>query len=81
MVLVCEWRDSFHTGFVLRCLMKLDSVDPAIDDAVRRGAEAYLRFFDADGRAKLWADKRASPRMPIPPAPDFRLSRCSAAGA
>lgn len=51
-----QWRDSFHTGFVLRCLMKLDWVDPAIDDAVRRGAESYLRFFDAGGRAKLWAD-------------------------
>ena len=35
----------------------MDSVDPAIDDAVRRGAESYLQFFDAGGRAKLWADK------------------------
>jgi hypothetical protein len=52
-----EWRDSFHTGFVLRCLMEMDSIDPAIDDAVRRGAGAYLQFFDVGGRAKLWADK------------------------
>jgi hypothetical protein len=52
-----KWRDSFHTGFVLRCLMELESVDPAATDAVRRGAEAYLRFFDSDGRASLWADR------------------------
>jgi hypothetical protein len=53
-----EWRDSFHTGFVLRCLMEMDSVDPAVADAVRRGAEAYSHFFDGDGRAKLWADRQ-----------------------
>jgi hypothetical protein len=52
-----EWRDSFHTGFVLRCLMELESLDGAVTDAVRRGAEAYLRFFDRDGRATLWADR------------------------
>jgi hypothetical protein len=52
-----EWRDSFHTGFVLRCLMELESLDPGVTDAVQRGAEAYLRFFDRDGRAKLWADR------------------------
>jgi hypothetical protein len=52
-----QWRDSFHTGFVLRCLMQMDAVDPAVDDAVRRGAAAYLRFFDGQGRAKLWADR------------------------
>ena len=52
-----EWRDSFHTGFVLRCLMEMESVDTAIDTAVRRGAASYLQFFDASGRAKLWADR------------------------
>jgi hypothetical protein len=52
-----KWRDSFHTGFVLRCLMELESVDPAVNDAVRRGAGAYLRFFDGDGRSRLWADR------------------------
>ncbi len=52
-----EWRDSFHTGFVLRCLMEMESVDPAIDVAVRRGAASYLQFFDTIGRAKLWADR------------------------
>ena len=52
-----EWRDSFHTGFVLRCLMEMESVDPAIDDAVRRAAASYLWFFDADRASKLWADR------------------------
>jgi hypothetical protein len=52
-----EWRDSFHTGFVLRCLMEMDTIDPAIGDAVRRGAESYLRFFDPAGRAKLFAER------------------------
>ena len=52
-----QWRDSFHTGFVLRCLMEMESLDPAVGDAVRRGATAYLRFFDRDGRARLWADR------------------------
>ena len=51
------WRDSFHTGFVLRCLMEMDSVDSSIGDAVRRGAESYVQFFDVHGRAKLWADR------------------------
>ena len=48
-----EWRDSFHTGFVLRCLMEMDSLDPAIDDAVRRGAASYLRFFDGEAGQAL----------------------------
>jgi hypothetical protein len=52
-----EWRDSFHTGFVLRCLMEMDTIDPAVTDAVRRGSAAYAEFFDADGRATLWADR------------------------
>ena len=25
-----QWRDSFHTGFVLRCLMEMEAIDPAI---------------------------------------------------
>lgn len=52
-----EWRDSFHTGFVLRCLMGMEAIDPAIGDAVRRAAESYLTFFDAAGRAKLFAER------------------------
>ena len=60
-----QWRDSFHTGFVLRCLMELESLDPAVTDAVRRGAAAYVRFFDRDGRATLWADRDASRGRPL----------------
>jgi hypothetical protein len=52
-----QWRDSFHTGFVLQCLMEMDSIDAAIGDAITRGAESYLHFFDLGGRAKLWAGR------------------------
>jgi hypothetical protein len=51
------WVDSFHTGYVLSCLWRLRDVDPRIEDAVRRGARYYERFFDAEGRAPLWPDK------------------------
>jgi hypothetical protein len=52
------WVDSFHTGYVLTCLARLSDVDPAVAEAVARGARYYERFFDADGRARLWPDKR-----------------------
>jgi len=52
------WTDSFHTGYVLLCLSRLRGIDPTVDDAVARGARHYERFFDAAGRAKLWADRR-----------------------
>jgi len=42
---------------VLLCLDRLRAVDDRVDDAVRRGAAHYRRFFDAAGRARLWADK------------------------
>ena len=51
------WVDSFHTGYVLSCLVRLRDVDPRIDEAVARGAQYYERFFDAQGRAPLWPDK------------------------
>jgi hypothetical protein len=51
------WSDSFHTGYVLICLDRMRDVDPRVGDAVARGAAAYERFFDADGRAQLWATK------------------------
>jgi hypothetical protein len=52
------WVDSFHTGYVLTCLDRLRAVDPdRIDEAVGRGTRAYEPFFDAEGRAQLWADK------------------------
>jgi hypothetical protein len=51
------WTDSFHTGYVLICLDRMRDVDPRIGEAVARGAAYYQRFFDADGRARLWAIK------------------------
>ncbi|MDP9344982.1 MAG: hypothetical protein M3P44_04545 [Actinomycetota bacterium] len=53
-----NWVDSFHTGFVLLCLMRLRAVDSAVEAAISRGAQFYERFFDTSGRATLWADRR-----------------------
>ena len=52
------WVDSFHTGFVLGRLVRLEDVDPAVRDAVARGAQRYRDFFDPAGRATLWGDRR-----------------------
>jgi len=52
-----RWVDSFHTGYVLLCLGRLRALDPAVDAAIARGACYYERFFDASGRAKLWAHR------------------------
>jgi hypothetical protein len=52
-----EWADSFHTGYVLSCLERMRAVDPRIDEAVARGAAHYRRYFDEQGRARLWAHK------------------------
>lgn len=53
------WVDSFHTGYVLDSLRRLEGVDSRIPTAIERGATAYLAgFFDADGRARLWPDRR-----------------------
>ena len=53
------FTDSFHTGFVLDCLCALRDVDPAVGDAVARGAAFYAeRFFHDDGWASLWPDRR-----------------------
>ena len=51
------WADSFHSGYVLLCLDRLRGVDGRVGEAVQRGAEHYRGFFDAAGRARLWADK------------------------
>jgi len=51
------WADSFHTGYVLSCLYRLRDVDPAIADAVDRGARFYRRFFGPSGQARLWSDR------------------------
>jgi hypothetical protein len=52
------WADSFHSGYVLTCLDRLAALDPRVDEAVTRGAAHYRGFFDAKGRATLWADRR-----------------------
>ena len=52
------WVDSFHTGYVLQALLRLRDLDPAVEDAVARGASPYMAFFDHAGRATLWADRR-----------------------
>jgi hypothetical protein len=50
--------DSFHTGYVLDCLCDLRDLDPAVDEAIARGAAYYAeRFFAPDGSARLWPDK------------------------
>ena len=51
------WADSFHSGYVLMCLDRLRAVDGRVGEAVQRGAAHYRGFFDAAGRARLWADK------------------------
>jgi hypothetical protein len=53
-----EWVDSFHTGYVLICLTALGGVDPAVGDAVSRGARYYQdTFFKPSGAAKLFAGR------------------------
>lgn len=51
------WADSFHSGYVLLCLERMRAVDERVGAAVERGAAHYRRFFDASGRARLWAAK------------------------
>jgi hypothetical protein len=51
------WADSFHTGYVLICIDRMRDLHPRIDDALARGAAHYEGFFDASGRALLWAAK------------------------
>jgi hypothetical protein len=51
------WSDSLHSGYVLICMDRLRAVDPRIDEAVARGAAHYGAFFDARGRARLWAGR------------------------
>jgi hypothetical protein len=53
-----EWADSFHTGFVLSSLARLQDVDTAVAEAIQRGAQHYRTFFDEGGRATLWPDRR-----------------------
>jgi hypothetical protein len=47
--------DSFHTGYVLRCLCELSDAHPGADEAIALGAHYYTdRFFDRAGTARLW---------------------------
>ncbi len=51
--------DSFHTAYNLECLSRMRRLDPAIEDAVRRGTDYWQeRFFLGDGTATLWPDRR-----------------------
>jgi len=51
------WADSFHTGYVLRCLDQLEPVCAEIPEAIARGAEFYRRFFGPAGEARLWPNR------------------------
>ena len=52
------WVDSFHTAYVLECLIDLEEVDGAIRPAVERGLEYWREhFFDDRGRARLRPDR------------------------
>jgi len=54
-----EFVDSFHTGYILDRLWSLRTVDRAVQDAVRRGAEYYAaRYFGPEGEPYLWAGSR-----------------------
>ncbi len=52
------WADSFHSGYVLGCLVRLRALDAGIDDSVSRGARFYRRFFGDGGEARLWPTRR-----------------------
>jgi hypothetical protein len=51
------WADSFHTGYMLTCLDRLRDIDPRVGEALDHGTSYYRRFFDGDGRARLWPHK------------------------
>lgn len=51
--------DNFHTAYVLNSLLSLRDIDPAINTAIARGASYWVgHFFDPEGRALLWPDRR-----------------------
>jgi hypothetical protein len=51
------WVDSFHSANVLDSLCRVSGVGRGVAEALQRGARHYERFFDASGRARLWADR------------------------
>lgn len=53
-----EWVDSFHTGYILDALRRLEPVDSRIPSALERGARVYASDFFDEGRPRLWRDKR-----------------------
>jgi len=51
--------DSFHTGYVLANLCRLEEAHPSVPAAIARGVDYYSEnFFDGHGRAVLWPNKR-----------------------
>jgi hypothetical protein len=55
-----RWQDSFHTGFLLESLLDLRAAGIEVPEpTLRRGFEAYARFFDADGGARLYSESAA----------------------
>ena len=55
------WPDSFDTVYAIpRCLDQLETVSPAIPEAIARGADYYRRFIGPVGEARLW------PHRPYP---------------
>jgi len=54
-----EFVDSFHTGFVLDCLVTLAEMIPRAAISLKRGGRFYVeRFFGNAGEARLWPDRR-----------------------
>ena len=48
------WLDSFHTGYVLESLIHARDLNfPVPDGVLSRGIDAYGRFFEPDGGARL----------------------------
>jgi hypothetical protein len=55
-----RWQDSFHTGFLLESLLDLRAEGIEVPEStLRRGFQAYARFFDGHGGARLYADPSA----------------------
>jgi hypothetical protein len=49
-----RWEDSFHTGFILESLLDLQHLGVDVPkETLIRGFQAYERFFDNDGGARL----------------------------
>ena len=82
-----EWEDSFHTGFVLRCLALLSGIDTAIPQALTTGTQARTCAFSTPtgglgcGLAAGIRRRRTRlgpgcPRWPLWRAPGSPIKRC-----